>query len=271
MLNKLYNGTGKIVILAALLFIFTSCASAPKKIDPQQPITPAKHQFSEMNQDIEYPLADAYDPWEGFNRSMYKFNYGFDKYIFLPIVRGYEFIMPDLLEDGVTNFFKNIGEFKNFMNAALQFKGKSSATTLGRFVVNTTIGIGGLFDPATKMGMPRQNEDLGQTLGYYGIGAGPYLVLPVFGPSSLRDTVGLIGDSLARSAVIDWWDPLENTKNEDWIYLGIYTLEAIDARHNRSFRYYETGSPFEYELIRFLYLSKRKADSEKQDEEKKQP
>jgi phospholipid-binding lipoprotein MlaA len=126
--------------------------------------------------------------------------------------------------------------------------------------VNTTIGIGGLFDPATKMNIPRQNEDFGQTLGYYGMGAGPYLVLPIFGPSSLRDTVGLIGDSAARSAMIGWIDPLENAQDEDLIYAGIYGLEAIDTRHSQSFRYYEGGSPFEYEFIRFLYLQKRKLD-----------
>ncbi|WP_300455673.1 VacJ family lipoprotein [Desulfobacula sp.] len=260
MLKKLLKSFGKIVMMVAVVFIFTSCASAPKKIDPQLPVTPAKHQLSDMNPDIEYAIADAYDPWEGFNRSMYNFNYGFDKYVFLPVVSGYEFIMPNFLEDCVSNFFKNVGEFKNLTNSILQFKGGASVKTLGRFIVNTTIGIGGLFDPATKMGLPRQNEDFGQTLGVYGLGAGPYLVLPIFGPSSLRDTIGLIGDSAARAAVYDWIDPMENVDDEDSILLGISALEAIDARHLQSFRYYEAGSPFEYELIRFLYLSKRKLD-----------
>ncbi len=180
--------------------------------------------------------------------------------MYLPIVSGYEFIMPDFLEDCVTNFFKNIGEFKNFTNAVLQLEGESSIKTLGRFAVNTTIGIGGLFDPATKLGIPRQKKDFGQTLGVYGVGPGPYLVLPVFGPSSLRDTVGLVADAAARSAVYNAIDPMENVQDENWILAGIYALEAIDARHRQSFRYYEAGSPFEYELIRFLYLSKRKLD-----------
>lgn len=260
MLKKLYKNLGKTVLIVALAFLFTSCASAPKKINPELPITPAEKTLSDKNPDVKYPIAAAYDPWEGFNRNMYNFNHHFDKYIYLPIVSGYEFIMPDFLEDGVSNFFKNIGEFKNLTNSILQFKAGSSAKTLGRFVVNTTIGLAGLFDPATKLGIPRQNEDLGQTLGYYGMGAGPYLVLPIFGPSSLRDTVGLIGDSAARAALVDWIDPLENASDEDLIYAGIYALEALDARHVQSFRYYEAGSPFEYELIRFLYLSKRKLD-----------
>jgi phospholipid-binding lipoprotein MlaA len=257
MLKKLFNGSGKLVIILAVAVIFTSCASAPKKIDPQLPITPATNRLNELNPDIKYTILDAYDPWEGFNRTMYKFNYGFDKYVFLPVVSGYEFIMPDFLEDRVTSFFKNIGEFKNFTNSTLQLKGKSSAKTVTRFFLNTTIGFFGFFDVATHMGLPRQDEDLGQTLGFYGIGAGPYLVLPILGPSTLRDTAGLLGDAVARAAVIDWWDPLENAQDEDKIYAGIYTLEAIDQRHNQSFRYYESGSPFEYELIRFLYLTKR--------------
>lgn len=260
MFKKFYNNFGKIVFMMVMALILTSCASTPKKINPEQPIEPAQKQFSDMNPDIKYAIADAYDPWEGFNRSMYNFNYRFDKYIYLPIVSGYEFIMPDFFEDRVTNFFKNIGEFKNFTNSILQFKGGSAVKTLGRFIVNTTIGIGGLFDPATPIGIPRQNEDLGQTLGFYGIGSGPYLVLPIFGPSSLRDTVGFLGDSVARAAVYDWIDPLDNVQDKEWIEAGIYTLEAIDARHIQSFRYYESGSPFEYELIRFLYLSKRKLD-----------
>jgi phospholipid-binding lipoprotein MlaA len=257
MLTKSFKGSGRIVMIVTLMFIVSSCAGVQKKIDPQLPITPAKKQLSEMNPDIKYAIADAYDPWEKFNRSMYNFNYRFDKYVYLPIVSGYEFVMPDFAEDGVTNFYKNIGELKNLINSILQFKGSGTGITLGRIVVNTTLGIGGLFDPATKMGMLRQNEDLGQTLGYYGVGPGPYMVLPIFGPSTLRDTVGLIGDTAARTAIYEWIDPLENADKKDEIELAI---QAIDKLHIESFRYYETGSPFEYELLRFLYLTKRKMD-----------
>jgi phospholipid-binding lipoprotein MlaA len=260
MLKTLLNGSGKIVIVVALFFIFTGCAGTQKKINPQLPVTQAKHQLSDLNPDIKYPIADAYDPWEGFNRSIYKFNYHFDKYVYLPIVSGYEFIMPNFLEDRVSDFFRNIGDFKNLVNSILQLKGTATGTTLGRLVVNTTAGLGGFFDVATPMGLVRRNEDLGQTLGFYGAGPGPYLVLPILGPSSLRDTVGLVGDAAARTAVYKWIDPLENVQDKEWIEAGIFALEAIDKRHLESFRYYETGSPFEYELIRFLYLTKRKLD-----------
>lgn len=260
MLKKLLNNSGKLFIIAILSCIFTSCASTQKKIDPQLPVTPSKQQLSDMQSDIKYPILDVYDPWEGFNRHMYKFNYNFDKYFYLPIVSGYEFIMPDFLEDGVSNFFNNIGELKNFTNAVLQLNVASTGKTLGRFAVNTTLGIGGLFDVATDMGIRRQNEDFGQTLGFYSIGPGPYVVLPIFGPSTLRDTVGLIGDTALRTAVYDAIDPLDNASHKNEIETGIQVLEAIDTRHVQSFRYYETGSPFEYELIRFLYLTKRKFD-----------
>jgi phospholipid-binding lipoprotein MlaA len=260
MLNKTCQRLFSIFMIVALTFLFTSCATAPKKKNPALPIIPAQQQLDVNAKNIKYPIADAYDPWEGFNRSMYKFNYNFDKYFYLPIVSGYEFITPDFLEDRVSSFFNNIGEFRNFTNSALQFKGRSSGVTLGRFVVNSTLGLAGFFDVATKMGLPRQNEDLGQTLGFYGLGAGPYLVLPVLGPSSLRDTFGLIGDAAARTAMYDWIDPFENVQDKDAIEAAAFILEAIDKRHLESFRYYETGSPFEYELIRFFYLTKRQFD-----------
>ena len=148
------------------------------------------------------------------------------------------------------------------MNSILQFKGESTATTLGRIVVNTTVGIGGLFDPATEVGMYRVNEDFGQTLGFYGAGPGPYLVLPVMGPSSLRDTAGIAVDWVVYSWMID--ELVEELKmsdsDEDLLKNSLAVLRAVDARHRTQFRYYETGSPFEYELIRMLYKAKREIE-----------
>lgn len=254
------NRFGKILFVSVVLIMLTGCAATQKKIDPAEPILPAQKQFKDMKSNVKYPIADAYDPWEPFNRTMYVFNYNFDKYVYLPIVSAYEFIMPDFLENRVSDFFRNIGELKNLTNGILQLKADTAGITIGRIVMNTTIGLGGLFDVATPMGILRQNEDLGQTFGFYGMGPGPYLVLPILGPSSLRDTVGLIGDAATRTAVYESIDPLEHASEKEWIEAGIYTLEAIDKRHLESFRYYETGSPFEYELIRFLYLTKRKWD-----------
>jgi phospholipid-binding lipoprotein MlaA len=196
---------------------------------------------------------------EGFNRGVYRFNYYFDKYLFLPVVKGYAFITPDFLEDRITNFFKNLREITNLTNSILQFKGTSMAKTTGRIVINTTIGIGGLFDPATHFGIHRVNEDFGQTLGFYGVGHGPYLVLPVLGPSNLRDTTGLVVDSVVYSVMInELIDQADmQTGEEDKLKWGLTVLSAIDTRHRTPFRYYGTGSPFEYDLVRMLYTKQR--------------
>ena len=248
-----------LIVALTLVVVLTGC-SAKKSQQDQQALQPAMHPVSQVvKPDVEYTI-DAYDPWEGFNRSMYKFNYYFDTYFYLPVVGTYETVMPDFLENMVSSFFKNIGEVKNLSNAILQLKPSTTVKTTGRIIINTTIGLGGLFDPATSFGIARQNDDFGQTLGRYGVGAGPYLVLPILGPSTLRDTTGLVVDTAARTALMNGIDPFENASHQDGIEGGINGLEAIDARHIQSFRYYESGSPFEYDLIRLLYLKKRGLD-----------
>ncbi len=199
----------------------------------------------------KYPIVVS-DPIEGFNRRMYHFNFYFDKYLFLPVVRGYRFVMPDYAEDRVSNVLDNILEFTNLTNGILQLKPQATGITLGRVVVNSTVGILGLWDPATQWGLPRQDEDFGQTLGYWGAGNGPYLVLPILGPSNLRDIIGSAGDASMFNAV----DPFNFDQNDDWGYIfnGVY---AVDKRKRIPFRYYASGSPFEYEWIRLLYTEKR--------------
>jgi phospholipid-binding lipoprotein MlaA len=129
-------------------------------------------------------------------------------------------------------------------------------------VVNTTIGILGIFDPATSMNMFRVNEDFGQTLGYYGLGPGPYMVLPIFGPSSLRDTTGLVVDTVAyiliTNEIINELDMRDS--REDLLRYSLTALNAVNTRHRTEFRYFGTGSPFEYDLVRLLYSSKRELD-----------
>jgi phospholipid-binding lipoprotein MlaA len=201
------------------------------------------------------PLLVVDDPVEGFNRGTYKFNYYFDKYLFLPVVRTYDFVLPDYVQDRVSCFVDNIGEFDNFYNNLLQAKFKSAGITLGRFVGNTTVGIAGLWDPATHWGWKRQEEDLGQTLGHYGIGNGAYLVLPVLGPANVRDAVGMAGDT----AVFNTVGPAAMVDDDDTVmaYSGV---TAVDTRYRVPFRYQQTGSPFEYELVRMLYTIKRDMD-----------
>jgi phospholipid-binding lipoprotein MlaA len=196
------------------------------------------------------------------NKHIYNFNYHFDRYIFLPAVRGYEFVTPGFAQSGVSNFFDNIKDVNTFFNSVLQLSPKKSAQSLGRVAVNSTVGLLGLIDVASFVGIDRPQEDFGQTLGRYGVGNGPYLVLPILGPSNLRDGIGLIPDSLVNSyvqkkVVVDVLDI-----DEDYL-LAFSLLDAIQTRSRVSFRYYETGSAFEYEMVRWLYTTKRELDIDK--------
>jgi len=245
------------IVITSAVHVLMGCSSVQVRENPEIPAKRPVHEY--VKEGVTYPI-DANDPFEGFNRRIYKFNAIFDDKVFLPVVRGYECILPKAAEKGVSNFFSNLGEVTNLLNTLLQCKVKGFGKTVGRVAINTTVGVAGFWDPAARMGIMRQNEDFGQTLGFYKVGSGPYLVLPLLGPSSLRDTGGLVVDTLAYNTMVH--SLLDagnlNTGEEDKIQGALLLLSAIDARHKESFRYYETGSPFEYELIRFLYLLKRK-------------
>jgi phospholipid-binding lipoprotein MlaA len=131
------------------------------------------------------------DPWQGFNRAMFAFNDTIDRWVVKPLAKSYKFVMPDPLEVGVGNIFSNVKEVPNTINGLLQGDFKGAAHDTGRLLVNTTLGIGGLLDVAQYMNLPADDpEDFGQTLAVWGVGQGPYLVLPLFGPSTLRDGFG---------------------------------------------------------------------------------
>ena len=243
-------------IPAFLLVILTGCSSAPTVSEGEIPPKRTLESVTAGDPAGTTYAIDQYDPIEGFNRGMYRFNAWFDDTIFLPVVGVYDFLLPDVVKAGVHNFMLNVGELENLFNSILQLKLEASAHTAGRLLVNTTVGVLGVLDPATKMGLNRHDEDFGQTLGHYGIGPGPYLVLPILGPSSLRDGIGLAVDTYAFSEL----DPLYFDKNDDaWEY-GYHSVRALDTRDNIGFRYYETGSPFEYELVRLLYLKMRELE-----------
>jgi phospholipid-binding lipoprotein MlaA len=142
------------------------------------------------------PNANKADPYEGFNRVVYGFNDGLDKFLIKPIAQGYQFVMPSVVETGVGNFFSNLGEIRNLANSGLQAKGNKALLHTGRFLVNTTIGLLGFIDTAHYVGLKKTtSEDFGQTLATWGVGAGPYIVLPLFGPSTARDSIGFPVDS----------------------------------------------------------------------------
>jgi phospholipid-binding lipoprotein MlaA len=137
-----------------------------------------------------------YDPIEPFNRKIFWFNDKADVYFLEPVAKGWDFAVPNDVQTMFSNFFKNLAFPVVFFNSALQAKPHAAATELARFMANTTFGFAGFFDPATRWGLERREEDTGQTLGTWGVPGGPYLVLPFYGPSNIRDTVGLAGDSL---------------------------------------------------------------------------
>jgi phospholipid-binding lipoprotein MlaA len=197
------------------------------------------------------------DPWEGLNRSMYKFNYEADRFVLLPVVAGYEKAVPHFARTGVSNFFTNIREVQTFYNCILQAKGKKSLVTLGRFLTNSTIGIGGLFDPATAFGWRRENENFDHTLEIWGVGTGPYLVLPILGPNTVRSAGGFAVDGGVRWAIMNSIDPFGGTGASTEIETGITVLETVDLRYRESFRYYDSDYPFEYGMVRYLFSQER--------------
>lgn len=240
--------------LAALALAGTlgACAATPAY---QLGTAPARYELTPEDQAVDLPLR-IYDPWEGTNRGMYKFNALFDEYVFLPVVNAYEFVTPDFIEARVSDFFSNLTEFRNATNGLMQARPDVAGRAVIRFALNSTVGVLGLFDVATPMGVAQQPEDFGLTLGHWGVPNGPYLMLPVLGPSNLRDFGGLVTDSVIASTV-----PPQSIIT-DWVYFNpmIYVLYAVDLRRNVSFRYFGSGSPFEYDLVRFLYTKKRELE-----------
>lgn len=136
------------------------------------------------------PNANPKDPLEPMNRSISRFNDSLDENVLKPVATGYRDVTPDLVQKGVRNVFNNLADIWSTVNSGLQFKGRDTAESFMRVVVNTVFGVYGIFDVATEINLQRHTEDFGQTLGYWGVPSGPYLVLPVLGPSTLRDGVG---------------------------------------------------------------------------------
>jgi phospholipid-binding lipoprotein MlaA len=198
----------------------------------------------------EAPSMQTYDPWGRLNRFTYRFNARFDEALFIPVANNYR-RLPSPLRAGVHNFFGNVAEIDSFINYTLQWRLNRTVRSVGRFVINSTIGIGGLFDPASKMHLEKAPTGFGTTLAKWGMHPGPYLVMPFYGPSTLREGIGF-GVDYGTLYVID----------PAWIYRGYQSwglgiLNAVDQRASIDFRYYSTGSPFEYETIRFLYVRKK--------------
>lgn len=192
------------------------------------------------------------DPLEPLNRGIYSFNEHVDNLVVKPAAELYRGVLPQFVRTGIGNFFANLGDVIVALNNLLQGKIAHAVSDAGRILVNTTVGVLGLFDVATEIGLEKHNEDFGQTLGYWGIGDGPYLVLPFLGPSTLRDTVGLIVDY--KTNPLTYVDP---TRDRNALY-GLYFVhrryELLEAS-----KIVETAALDPYEFVRDAYLQRRRS------------
>ncbi|WP_303292562.1 VacJ family lipoprotein [Marinobacter sp. ST-43] len=162
------------------------------------------------------------DPYENWNRKVFAFNDAIDRWFLRPVAKGYRTVTPDLVDRGITNFFNNLTEIRNFTNSLLQLKGESAVVAVGRFTYNTVFGLGGFFDVANAFELPERPEDFGQTLATWGVDSGPYLMLPLLGPSTPRYFMGMAADGFMLPSA---WDSVENP---EWYYLRM--LQIVDKR-----------------------------------------
>ncbi len=212
------------IVLAALCLAAAGCASVPGK-----------------------PSAD--DPFERVNRTTYAFNDAVDRALLKPVAKGYRRYVPQFMRTGVTNFITNLAYPTTIVNSALQLKLKDAVSDTGRFVLNSTLGLGGLLDPATDAGLARNDEDFGQTLGRWGMPSGPYLMLPFLGPSTLRD---------APSLYVDSQTDLRRHLGDNSLELGLAGLSIIDRRARLIPAEQALEGAFDrYALIRNAYLQRR--------------
>lgn len=192
------------------------------------------------------------DPLENYNRMMYRFNEGVDKTVIKPIAKGYKAITPEFVDIGISNFFSNLGDVSVVANDLLQLKFEQAVSDTGRLLVNSTIGVLGFFDVATSMGMPKHNEDFGQTLGFWGVGEGYYLVLPILGPSTTRDMWSVPVDLylLHPAAYV----------NPVWQSYTIYGVGFVDARADflRIEKAFDDAALDPYSFQREAYLQRRR-------------
>lgn len=191
------------------------------------------------------------DPFESYNRAMFNFNEGFDKYLLKPVAEGYNSVMPSPVKTGVSNFFSNLDDLFVIINDLLQFKFVQAIEDTSRFLFNSTLGLYGFVDVATPMGLPKHNEDFGQTLAVWGVSDGPYFVLPFFGSRTMRGTAGFVIEST--------YDPVYNIKDDTTMW-GTVSLRAIDTRHKllKASRIIEQAALDKYSFVRDAYLQHRK-------------
>lgn len=205
------------------------------------------------------------DPYEGFNRKMWKLDEGLDKAVMRPVAKGYIAVMPHPVRHGLSNMLENVTEPFSFINGMLQGKPKRALNSLGRFVINTTVGIGGVMDVAGRNGYHKTPEDLGQTFAVWGAKKSTYLVLPLYGPTTIRDGIGTVA--------AQWVDPYRIVIRKElsfWPATGLTAFEFVDARANLIDSGADSlldSSADSYAVARSAYLQHRQAQIEDRDED----
>ena len=213
---------------------------------------------------------EEYDPWEPMNTKIFEFNRQVDRFVLKPVAKGYNFVMPDLVQVGISNIFSNLRFAPRFLNNVFQGKLKGAGIEVGRFLINSTVGVAGFFDLAKKVDLVTSEEDLGQTLGFYGVKPGPYLVLPMFPPFTVRDFVGYVGDVFLNP--INWLVvPIievnnvpsviahKNRMTSSLIQTGSRVGEIVNERSRNLEKYQgvEEATLDLYTAVRNAYLQKR--------------
>ena len=221
--------------------------------DAGQPPTDAEQDYAELYGDPTLPspaeLPQAYDPWEPFNRRMHRFNDVVDRRVAKPLAQAYIAVVPRPVRLGVGNFFSNLGQPLSAINALLQGKPKQAGQALGRFALNATLGIGGLFDPASDASLPHRSEDFGQTLGVWGWKRSRYVELPLFGPRTVRDVFGMVGDAPLS--------PLRQIE-DDRARVFLQGLQLVDVRTQlMAVDSMREGATDDYSLVRDAWTQRR--------------
>ena len=253
------------ILLILISFNFSACSSKDTEVPKQSEVTQEEvsdEDFDDFEEEME--VKEINDPFEGYNRSMTNFNDGMYEYFFKPINKGYIVITNSEVRVSINKFFKNLYFPMRFFNNVLQGKFHYAFEETGRFVVNTTAGCLGFFDPAkSKMGLKPHNEDFGQTLGFYGVGSGPHVVIPFFGPSNLRDAISFFPD--AAVSPIDYTDRNWPTLTKTWFELiAVKSVEKFNEVSLYSTEYEEIRKDAVdlYPYLRDLYEQKRAREIE---------
>ncbi|UZP66985.1 VacJ family lipoprotein [Desulfovibrio mangrovi] len=258
-------------LTAAMLCLCMLTACGAKQIAPERMLeksafrTPVSHAVApEMHDELNNnSMLFVNDPAERINRTIYTFNARLDRAVLIPVVTGYQAVVPPQIRSGVSNGISNINEIPRLANAMLQGNPSKSGIIAARFIINSTLGIGGLFDPATELEFYQQSEDFGQTLGVWGIPQGAYVVLPLYGPSSIRDTAGTAGDMLFAYYQMEYLYDLAEIDNRELARNTNTVVRGINTRSGIPFRYYTMDTPFEYEILRFAYMKARQLETER--------